>query len=181
MSKHVWEKCRKRADGRTDGHHHTIIRPVWWRAYKNWKCCLPETQASFKLLTPSFNENWERLHHQNYSFFFFVYIRLRRRQYDPAIIKRNTYLVLCPLIVSRDSFCLLTLARLQMGGAQPTLTDDLAVYPPLMCHICPIVHGKSYAMVILSRLVSFQATEICSCTGLVFTLFCVLANKQFLN
>ena len=22
-------------DGRTDGHHHTIIRPVWRRAYKN--------------------------------------------------------------------------------------------------------------------------------------------------
>ena len=35
MSKHVWEKCRKWADGRTDGHHHTIIRPVWRRAYKN--------------------------------------------------------------------------------------------------------------------------------------------------
>ena len=34
MSKHVWEKCRKWADGRTDGHHHTIIRPVWRRAYK---------------------------------------------------------------------------------------------------------------------------------------------------
>ena len=39
MSKHVGEKCGKRADGdrgrtdgrtetRTDGHHHTIIRPV---------------------------------------------------------------------------------------------------------------------------------------------------------
>ena len=36
MSKHVREKCGKRADGdpdgesdgRTDGHHHTIIRPV---------------------------------------------------------------------------------------------------------------------------------------------------------
>ena len=61
MSKHVWEKCGKRADGeshgrtdgesygrtdgesdgrtetRTDGHHHTIIRPVWRRAYKKWK------------------------------------------------------------------------------------------------------------------------------------------------
>ena len=31
MSKHVGEKCGKRADGDpdggTDGHHHTIIRP----------------------------------------------------------------------------------------------------------------------------------------------------------
>ena len=31
MSKHVGEKCGKRADGdpdgRTDGHHHTIIHP----------------------------------------------------------------------------------------------------------------------------------------------------------
>ena len=41
MSKHVGEKCGKlwRTDGRTetrtDGHHHTIIRPVWRRAYKN--------------------------------------------------------------------------------------------------------------------------------------------------
>ena len=51
MSKHVGEKCGKWADGdRTDGesdgrtenpegdpdgHHHTIIRPVWRRAYKN--------------------------------------------------------------------------------------------------------------------------------------------------
>ena len=46
ISKHVWEKYGKRADGdpdgesdgrtetRTDGHHHTIIRPVWRRAYK---------------------------------------------------------------------------------------------------------------------------------------------------
>ena len=44
MSKHVGEKCGKlwRMDGwmdgrretRTDGHHHTIIRPVWRRAYK---------------------------------------------------------------------------------------------------------------------------------------------------
>ena len=41
MSKHVGEKCGKlwRTDGRTetrtDGHDHTIIRPVWRRAYKN--------------------------------------------------------------------------------------------------------------------------------------------------
>ena len=41
ISKHVGEKCGKlwRTDGRTetrtDGHHHTIIRPVWRRAYKN--------------------------------------------------------------------------------------------------------------------------------------------------
>ena len=26
-----------RRPGRTDGHHHTIIRPVWRRAYKNFK------------------------------------------------------------------------------------------------------------------------------------------------
>ena len=44
MSKHVGEKCGKRADGdpdgesdgrrvgRTDGHHHTIIRPVQFSA-----------------------------------------------------------------------------------------------------------------------------------------------------
>ena len=49
MSKHVGEKCGKLADGdpdgrtlrrtetRTDGHHHTIIRPVGGRAYnKNY-------------------------------------------------------------------------------------------------------------------------------------------------
>ena len=48
MSKHVGEKCGKRVDrdpdgqtetglrvGRTNKHHHTIIRPVWRRAYKN--------------------------------------------------------------------------------------------------------------------------------------------------
>ena len=44
MSKHVGEKCGKtvtdgnpdwRTDGRMDGYHHTIIRPVWRRAYKN--------------------------------------------------------------------------------------------------------------------------------------------------
>ena len=49
MSRHVGEKCGKRADGdrtdgrmdgRTDGRRpgrtsHTIIRPVWRRAYKN--------------------------------------------------------------------------------------------------------------------------------------------------
>ena len=39
MSKHVGEKCGKLwlTDGRTDRHHHTIIRPVWRRAYKNEK------------------------------------------------------------------------------------------------------------------------------------------------
>ena len=41
ISKHVGEKCGKlwrtdgRRPGRTDGHHHTLIRPVWRRAYKN--------------------------------------------------------------------------------------------------------------------------------------------------
>ena len=34
MSKHVGEKCGKWADGDPDGHHHTIIRPVWRQAYK---------------------------------------------------------------------------------------------------------------------------------------------------
>ena len=41
MSKHVGEKCGKLIDGETGwtdgsrpGHHHTIIRPVWRRAYK---------------------------------------------------------------------------------------------------------------------------------------------------
>ena len=51
MSKHVGEKCgngrtetgrtESRTDGWTDGdpdgHHHTIMRPVWRRAYKNWR------------------------------------------------------------------------------------------------------------------------------------------------
>ena len=40
MSKHVGEKSGKRADGESDrdpdGHHHTIIRPVWRWAYKNY-------------------------------------------------------------------------------------------------------------------------------------------------
>ena len=42
MSKHVWEKYGKLwwtdgwRPGRMDRHHHTIIRPVWRRAYK--KC-----------------------------------------------------------------------------------------------------------------------------------------------
>ena len=37
MSKHVRENGRPgQTDGRTDRHHHTIIRPVWRRAYKNW-------------------------------------------------------------------------------------------------------------------------------------------------
>ena len=35
MSKHVGEKCGKL--WWTDGHHHTIIRPVWRRAYKKFK------------------------------------------------------------------------------------------------------------------------------------------------
>ena len=57
-SKHVGEKCGKlwlidgdpdgdpdgrtdgRMDGRKDGRHHTIIRPIWRRAYKNWPVCL---------------------------------------------------------------------------------------------------------------------------------------------
>ena len=35
-------------DGRTDGHHHTIIRPVWRRAYKNGKfwCSQPAVSRS---------------------------------------------------------------------------------------------------------------------------------------
>ena len=45
ISKHVEEKCGKLADGdpdgrtetRTDRHHHTIICPVWRRAYKKLK------------------------------------------------------------------------------------------------------------------------------------------------
>ena len=36
ISKHQGEKCGKLwlRETRTDGHHHTIIRPVWRRAYK---------------------------------------------------------------------------------------------------------------------------------------------------
>ena len=29
MSKHVGEKCGKRADGDPDGHHHTILLHIW--------------------------------------------------------------------------------------------------------------------------------------------------------
>ena len=42
ISKHVGERCGKLwltdgdPDGRTDRHHHTIIRPVWRQAYNNW-------------------------------------------------------------------------------------------------------------------------------------------------
>ena len=50
MSKHVWEECGKRADGdpdgRTDGHHHTIIRPVWRRAYKKEEIWQQEAQRA---------------------------------------------------------------------------------------------------------------------------------------
>ena len=38
MFKHVGRMCRQRADGdpngESDGHHNTVIRPVWRRAYK---------------------------------------------------------------------------------------------------------------------------------------------------
>ena len=42
MSKHVGEKCGKLwlmdgdPDGRTDKHHHTIIRPVWYKKGPHW-------------------------------------------------------------------------------------------------------------------------------------------------
>ena len=41
ISEKYVKACRRKVrktvtDGRTDGHHHTIIRPVWRRAYKNW-------------------------------------------------------------------------------------------------------------------------------------------------
>ena len=42
ISKHVGEKCGQL--WRTDGHHHTIIRPVWRQAYKNYS-----TGPKFKL------------------------------------------------------------------------------------------------------------------------------------
>ena len=46
MSKHVGEKCEKRADGDLDGHHHTIIRPVWRQAYKKSRGWLWNTTVS---------------------------------------------------------------------------------------------------------------------------------------
>ena len=74
MSKHVGEKCGKLwrtdgdPDGRTDGHHHTIIRPVWRRAYKNQfsssyhcqplVCFVPRRQSMTYLLTHPTTQVW---------------------------------------------------------------------------------------------------------------------------
>ena len=91
MSKDVGEKCGIlwRTDGRTetrtDGHHHTIIRPVWRRAYKNYPLLLniiwsstaevkisPASRISdfFKAkrahnggINTNSTQNWLRMHH----------------------------------------------------------------------------------------------------------------------
>ena len=52
---HVGEKCGKlwRTDGRTetrtDGHHHTMIRPVWRRAYKKGPNSFNQTLSKWRL------------------------------------------------------------------------------------------------------------------------------------
>ena len=50
ISAHYVKACMRKVQkmgGRTDGHHHTIIRPVWRRAYKN-------LQITSKLLTQGY-------------------------------------------------------------------------------------------------------------------------------
>ena len=70
MSKNVGEKCGKLwltktrtdtlTDERTDGHHHTIIGPVWRPAYKNLKKLDQETNSADALLS-SYTEGMRTL------------------------------------------------------------------------------------------------------------------------
>ena len=71
------ENCDRRTETRTDGHHHTIIRPVWRQAYKNpiplqqicvlSYLCLLLTKVLFGTSFKSFQYNTEGRRLSNYS------------------------------------------------------------------------------------------------------------------